>query len=89
MDARVVSAMNRDLDAAVKTGTFREDFFYRLNVFSIVAPPLRDRREDVIPDLGTVPGIARGARGEALGRGARAPPRAQLARQRTRTREPA
>jgi two-component system response regulator HydG len=49
VDARVVSATNRDLDAAVKTGTFREDFFYRLNVFAIVSPPLRDRREDVIP----------------------------------------
>jgi transcriptional regulator with PAS, ATPase and Fis domain len=49
VDARVVSATNRDLDVAVKDGTFREDFFYRLNVFAIVVPPLRERREDVIP----------------------------------------
>src|SRR3990172_5831879 len=49
VDARVVSATNRDLDEAVKGGTFREDFFYRLNVFAIVVPPLRDRRDDVIP----------------------------------------
>jgi DNA-binding NtrC family response regulator len=49
VDARVISATNRDLAAAVKGGTFREDFFYRLNVFAIVVPPLRDRIEDLIP----------------------------------------
>ena len=47
VDARVVSATNRDLDAAVREGEFREDFYYRLNVFTIRVPALRERPEDV------------------------------------------
>ncbi len=46
-DFRVVCATNEDLLKAVREGRFREDFFYRINVFTIEAPPLRDRREDI------------------------------------------
>jgi len=66
-DVRIVAATNRDLEADVKEGRFREDLLYRLNVVEVTVPPLRERPEDILA-------LARGFIGFFARQGRRAPP---------------
>jgi two-component system response regulator AtoC len=49
VDVRIMAATHRDLEKAILEGTFREDLYYRLNVINLKVPPLRDRKEDIVP----------------------------------------
>jgi len=49
VDIRIIAATNKDLEKMMEQGTFREDLYYRLNVVTITIPPLRDRKEDIMP----------------------------------------
>jgi two-component system NtrC family response regulator len=49
IDVRIIAATNQNLEKKIKEGTFREDLFYRLNIVRIHIPPLRERREDILP----------------------------------------
>ncbi len=49
VDARIICATNKDLDVLVREGKFREDLYYRINTITIRVPPLRERRQDILP----------------------------------------
>ncbi len=68
VDLRVIAATNRDLEANVQTGRFREDLYYRLNVVTLRIPPLRDRPEDIPELAGHFLGLYCGETGKRIDR---------------------
>ncbi len=92
VDVRLVAATNRDLTAAMRSGQFREDLFYRINTITVLLPPLRERPEDVRAARPALPGDERQLRAQATEPGdPRRPGRLRLAGQRPRAaaRDPA
>jgi transcriptional regulator with GAF, ATPase, and Fis domain len=76
-DARIIAATHRPLEQMVTQGSFREDLYFRLRVVELELPPLRERRDDILPLAGFL--LAKAA--SDIGReGARFPPRAANAR---------
>src|SRR5438270_3482075 len=63
IEARLIALTNVDLPAAVKSGSFREDLYFRLNVLSLAVPPLRERRADILPLADHLLGAHRAAHG--------------------------